>query len=178
MNKADKLTRVRGLTTTSQGTLFIRPYYNQGYVVIGSLNGNSTLQLDLLTMDDPSAERSVELLLCNTCIYGNGYSFTNKKTNGHIATIIDFNSKPTKLKLYGVDFNSKLNSIYDHNILGYIQTFGGSSGNFASDHLLHLYVYDQQPVFSGAYKVPLGWKLPDNAQFNDGDRFTQLINNG
>ena len=50
-------------------------------------------------------------------------------------------------------------------------------GNFRSDHLPYLIAYNNQGVFSDAFKVSLDWQLPSQLNLKDGARYSQLINN-
>ena len=172
-----KLNRLRGIITQNQGTLFVRPYYDNQKVIIGSVNNEEYLQLDIINMENPYEEKSAELKICNECVYTSGY-FIDEGTSASFALFRIWQANnQTKLTLYGINLDSKKSSIFEHSKLRDVQSFGGSNGNFTSDHLKYLATHNNQAVFTDALKIDLGWQLPTKLQLSEGARFTQLVNN-
>ena len=176
INTNHHLKRLRAITTQNQGSLFVRPYYDERLIIIGSLN-NSYLQLDILDMEKPSIESSTDIKLCEGCNYTSGYFTNNDKELAFITTHLQQVNNMPKLTILGVNLRSKRNNSYDEDSLKHVKVFGGSSGNFKSDHLHYLYIHNQKPAYSGAKMVELGWELPDKLKNSNDMLITEFVNN-
>ena len=73
LKKKGQLKRLQGITTQNQGTLFVRPYYDNQQVIVASVNNDEYLQLDIIDMHNPHKENSAELKICDGCSYMNGH---------------------------------------------------------------------------------------------------------
>ena len=176
--KDNAIQKVRTITTQKQNALFVRPYHEKGFVLIGSEATPNTFLLDKVTLDSIEEEQSFELDTCSGCIFFQSNlvdlegddlymhvtaEAVNDVITFHVAALDVENGAPANLGL------NHLDSVF---------TFGSSGGNVdGGDRLSSIYSSGREAAWGYRQKFKLGWVLPDTFHPLETDTIFQLVNN-
>ncbi|MFT4927389.1 MAG: hypothetical protein ACI8WB_003496 [Phenylobacterium sp.] len=177
LDKNSQLKRIRPITTQEQGSDFVRPYYEDGMVLVGNANQSGFFQLDYIDMNHVLQEKSYEIKHCADCSYSRSYHIVKNGRTQHWLKAGTMRDGKLFTAVYGLDFKTGSSVKVTDADLIYAKTNGASSGHFDGDDLHSLIVYDNRAFYHGGLKVDLGWSFPDIYKPNNKERFTQQINN-
>lgn len=171
------LSRLRAINSLSQGTEFIRPYHDEGIVVIGSYIEPGYFQIDIVSMSQPEAERSIEVKACSTCNLLGSYL---TEDNSSLKYLFNFGMMSKGELLYSLkssDLMSGNESNADWADFSGVMSFGSSGGNVAGgDELKSVFSDSRNAVYRFDKKVSLNWKLPADLELQSGESIIQAVN--
>ena len=178
VNKTSGLKRIRTITTQQQGADFIVPYYDQKLIIIGNKSQDNYYQYDLLYMNFPELEKSVEVQLCSGCSFRRSYLLEKQhKLYFLIKTLKLIAQDKVDIQFLGFDIEKKQAIAIKQSDIEYALAFGASSGQYNHDHIQWLSSLHNRPMFYGTKENFLSWNLPPKLKLADKTLLEQAINN-
>ena len=184
------LERVRAITSTMQGTDFIRPYREEGILLIGSEIQDGYYKIDLVDMHKVQIQSSIEVPLHNKRT-GLGAARLLKRNNGAIQ-LITRSGKMEGDRWTHFLTGYQLSDAKGINLASIKKVpvqwtdlkdlvISGTSGGFvgASDTIwVRMHSQNGQAFVyrDNRKKIPLGWSFPQGFTLEDGQYAVQLLN--
>jgi len=172
------LKRERVITTWRQSAIFVRPYYDEGLLLVGSESQPGYFQIDVVDFQNAQNEKSFEVEFCQDCNNIKEYFFVkNKQKNVMFQTgrMVGKQSFEQHLTGFNLTKNEKIELNWSD--IQYVRSYGSSGGNIdGGDWLDGIYVLENKPIYSAQQKIPLNWSLPNNVTFTNNDRLFQSVN--
>jgi hypothetical protein len=178
-NAKKTLIAVREVDSEDKGTEFIRSYYDERIVIIGSLSGNTENNMSrfaIVNMDAPLSEKKIEITYPKSFYENESHLFNIANKGLYIGLeIAKSNLEP---KLLGINLSTMKQEELPWDSYKYVEVSGIPGGAIPGEVVVaNVGVNGQILIPSLAGKIESSWKLPPTIKFADNEKIGIFINN-
>jgi hypothetical protein len=173
-----ELERKRVVVTSGQGSIFVRPYYDQRILIVGSKALAGSYLLDIIGFDSVDIEKSFVIDTCPNCTYSAAHLLFGDN-NQLFQIFLSGTQSENELSVHvnGVNISNGEQIELELNDFIHSVSFGLPGGNIdGGDSLYSIYRQGRSAVWGFQKQFNMGWELPVGFNPMEDETIIQYVN--